>query len=88
MGTPLSELPLKGVHVQNIERGINPLKDLNCLISMVRFLRKQQFDALHSVSPKAGLMAMLGGLLQMFPCAHILLQGKCGQIKKAYLDSF
>jgi hypothetical protein len=84
----LSELPLKGVHVQNIERGINPLKDLNCLISMVRFLRKQQFDAIQSVSPKAGLMAMLGGLLLMFPCEHILLQGKYGQIKKEYLDSF
>ena len=78
----LAELPLQGVHVQNIERGINPLKDLNCLISMVRFLRKQQFDALHSVSPKAGLMAMLGGLIANVPLRTHTFTGQVWANKK------
>ena len=78
----LSELPLKGVHVQNIERGINPLKDLNCFISMVRFLRKQQFDALQSVSPKAGLMAMLGGLIANVPLRTHTFTGQVWANKK------
>lgn len=78
----LAELPLKGVHVQKIERGINPLKDLNCLISMVRFLRKQQFDALHSVSPKAGFMAMLGGLIANIPLRTHTFTGQVWANKK------
>ena len=78
----LAELPLKGVHVQNIERGINPLKDLSCLISMVRFLKKQQFDALHSVSPKAGLMAMLGGLIANVPLRTHTFTGQVWANKK------
>jgi len=78
----LAELPLKGVHVQKIERGINPLKDLNCLISMVRFLKKHQFDALHSVSPKAGLMAMLGGLIANVPLRTHTFTGQVWANKK------
>jgi len=78
----LAELPLKGVHVQKIERGINPLKDLNCLISMVRFLIKQEFDALHSVSPKAGLMAMLGGLIANVPMRTHTFTGQVWANKK------
>ena len=78
----LAELPLKGVHVQKIERGINPLKDLICLISMVRFLRKQQFDALHSVSPKAGFMAMLGGLIANIPLRTHTFTGQVWANKK------
>lgn len=82
MAPLLAELPLKRVHVQNIERGINPLKDLKCLISMVRFLRKQQFDALHSVSPKAGLMAMLGGLIANVPMRTHTFTGQVWANKK------
>ena len=78
----LTKLPLKGVHVQNIERGINPLRDLICLISMVRFLRKQKFDALHSVSPKAGLMAMLGGLIANVPMRTHTFTGQVWANKK------
>ena len=81
--TPLlEELPLEGVHVQEIERGINPIKDLSCLISVVRFLRKQQFDALHSVSPKAGLMAMLGGLIANVPLRTHTFTGQVWANKK------
>ena len=81
--TPLlEELPLKGVYVQGIERGINPIKDLSCLISMVRFLRKQQFDALHSVSPKAGLMAMLGGRIAKVPLRTHTFTGQVWANKK------
>jgi glycosyltransferase involved in cell wall biosynthesis len=57
------ELPIAAVHVLPIERGINPIKDLFCLLAMIRFLQDKKFDALHSISPKAGLMAMLGGFI-------------------------
>ena len=57
------ELSIKKFHFIPIERGLKPFHDLYCLYKMIRFLRTHSFDALHSVSPKAGLMAMLGGYI-------------------------
>ena len=76
------ELPIKAVHFQAIERGVNPIKDLWCLISMWRFLRREKFDALHSVSPKAGLMAMLGGYLARVPLRTHTFTGQVWANKK------
>ena len=64
------ELPIKAVHFQAIERGVNPIKDLWCLISMWRFLRREKFDALHSVSPKGRLNGNAGRLSSKSPLAH------------------
>ena len=80
--TLLKNLALKAVHIQKIERGINPIKDVQCLISMVRFLRKEKFDAIHSVSPKAGLMAMLGGYITRIPMRTHTFTGQVWANKK------
>jgi glycosyltransferase involved in cell wall biosynthesis len=50
-----------------IEREIAPLKDLVTLWRMVWLLRRGRFDLVHSMTPKAGLMAMVGGLLAGVP---------------------
>lgn len=52
IGSYLTVLPLA------IERKISPLKDLAALWKMMRLFRKHQFDIIHSVTPKAGLLAM------------------------------
>ena len=44
-----------------IERKISPLADLAALYFLYRLFRKQRFDLIHSVSPKAGLLAMMAG---------------------------
>lgn len=62
-----AELPIKQFHFIPIERGLNPFHDLYTLYQTIRFLRSNSFDALHSVSPKAGLMAMLGGFIVRAP---------------------
>ena len=80
----LEELPIKAVHVFPIERGIRPLHDFKCLIQVIRFFRHGDFDALHSVSPKAGLMAMLGGYFAVPLYARIPLPGKFGPIKGVF----
>lgn len=46
-----------------IERKISPLADLAALYFLYRLFRKQRFDLIHSVSPKAGLLAMMAGFL-------------------------
>lgn len=50
-----------------IEREIAPWRDLAALWHTVRWLRRGGFDVVHSVTPKAGLIAMLGGRLAGVP---------------------
>ncbi len=50
-----------------ITRKIHPLNDIKSLLELVWHFRKNQFDAVHSVTPKAGLLAMLAGFLSGVP---------------------
>ncbi|WP_282125708.1 glycosyltransferase family 4 protein [Marinifilum flexuosum] len=47
------------VHALKMTRKITPIKDLLSIIKLVQFLRKEKPDAVHSHTPKAGLVAML-----------------------------
>jgi len=46
-----------------IARDVHPLADLSALFSLIRLFRKEHFDLVHSVTPKAGLLAMLAGIM-------------------------
>jgi glycosyltransferase involved in cell wall biosynthesis len=46
-----------------IERSIRPIKDFRALLALFRLFRRHQFDAVHSVTPKAGLLAMTAAWL-------------------------
>ncbi len=50
-----------------ISRTITPFHDLKCLIALYRIFREERFDAVHSVMPKSGLLAMTAGLLARVP---------------------
>lgn len=50
-----------------IERRVRPLTDLKALAMLWRLFRARRFDLVHSVSPKAGLLAMLAGFLAGVP---------------------
>lgn len=50
-----------------IVRPIAPLADLRALWRLWRVLRAGRFDVVHSVTPKAGLLAMLAGRLARVP---------------------
>ena len=50
-----------------MERHISLLKDLKSLWRMWRVLRKERPDIIHSITPKAGLMSMVGGWLAGVP---------------------
>lgn len=51
---------LKGVQHVPILRGISILNDLKAVRLLTKYFRKMRFDAVHSVTPKAGLTTALG----------------------------
>lgn len=62
----LNELPTKVIPVA-IERSIKPIADMRALYELISIFKKQRFDIVHSVTPKAGLLAMLAGKIARVP---------------------
>ena len=50
-------------HHVEIQREINIVKDLKSIISLYRLFKKEQFDCVHSVTPKAGMVNAIAGWL-------------------------
>lgn len=50
-----------------IVRDISVLRDLHALLFLVALFSRRKLDAIHSVTPKAGLLAMLAGMLARVP---------------------
>lgn len=51
-----------------INRSIAPLRDLYALWRTYRFLDRLKFDVVHSITPKAGLIAMVAAYAARVPC--------------------
>lgn len=56
-------LALKDWHRIDINRGISLWRDLKAIWQTMRYFRKMGFDAVHSVTPKAGFVTALAGWL-------------------------
>ncbi len=50
-----------------IERAISPMRDIRALLRLVFLFRKHRFEAVHSVTPKAGLLSMVAAFLVRIP---------------------
>ena len=59
----IDKLNVKKVFHFEIIRNVSVFRDIICLIKMIYFFKKNKFHAIHSVSPKAGLIAMLAGYI-------------------------
>lgn len=59
----VKNLAIKGWHSIEIVRGISVWRDLSAVFALKRYFKKMQFDAVHSVTPKAGLVTALAGKL-------------------------
>lgn len=62
-------LPLQGVHFHPIEipRRISPLADLRAIVSLYAFFRQGEFDVVHSVTTKAGLLCAIAAMAARVP---------------------
>ena len=59
-------LDIEMVHVA-IERNIAPFQDAKCLMALFSLFRSRQFSIVHSITPKAGLLAMVAAMLARVP---------------------
>ena len=58
--------PVRGVQ-NRIERQLAPLKDTSALLSLASTFRRERYDAVHSITPKAGLLSMIAALVARVP---------------------
>lgn len=59
----LSEIPLKENKNIAIPRNVQLIKDIRALIKLRRYFKEKQFDAVHTITPKAGLLGIIGARL-------------------------
>ena len=59
----ISYFKVKGIKSIPIERKINIIKDLKALKLLTSYYKEMQFDAIHSLAPKAGLISSIAGKL-------------------------
>lgn len=60
----------------NIIRKISLLNDVMALFKLASYFRIRKFDLVYSVTPKAGLLAMLAGYLTKTPCRIHVFTGQ------------
>ena len=68
-----------------IERSIRPVADFRALIALYRYFRKHRFDVVHSVTPKAGLLAMTAAWLARVPVRVHMFTGQVWATKTGVL---
>ena len=71
-----------------IERDIRPLRDLRALFCLIRLFRKNRFDAIHSLAPKAGFLSMLAGIITGIPARIHIFTGQVWVTKTGFMRFF
>ncbi len=69
----------------HIERGISLIKDLKSVWCLYRYFRKMKFDAVHSVTPKAGLVTALAAYLARVPHRTHIFTGQVWATQKGFI---
>ena len=70
-----------------IERRVHPLRDCLALWQLIGLFRRKRFDCVHSISPKAGLLAMTSAWLAGVPCRIHTFTGQVWVTRKGLVRS-
>lgn len=71
-----------GYHCVDIQRGIKIGKDIKALIALTKYFRKEKFNSVHSVTPKAGLLTAVAGFFAGIPIRIHIFTGQVWANKK------
>lgn len=83
-----SKKHLTGYQHISISRDINLSKDVSALFQLRSYLKKGQFDAVISVTPKAGFIAMLAARLAGIPFRLHVFTGQVWHTKTGFFKTF
>ena len=78
-GINVKVIPLK------IARDISLLSDLMCLLKLIKIFQLQRFVAVHSITPKAGLLGMLAAWILKVPLRIHTFQGEVWITKQGFV---
>lgn len=67
-----------------INRNISPFQDLAAVIHLIRMFRKYDFRLVHSVTPKAGLLAMIASFFVRTPVRIHMFTGQVWATKRGF----
>ena len=73
-----------GYHSVDIQRGISIWKDLKAVWHLYRYFRKMKFDAVHSVTPKAGLVTAMAAWMAGIPHRTHIFTGQVWATKQGF----
>ena len=74
-----------GYQCIDIQRKISLGKDLRALVRLTRYFRAEGFDAVHSVTPKAGLLTAVAGFLAGVPHRIHIFTGQVWACRKGLM---
>ena len=79
------KVPNDGYHCVNIQRTISIINDLKALWKLYRYFRTEKFDAVHSVTPKAGLLTSIAAFFARVPVRIHIYTGQVWANKKGFM---
>lgn len=71
----------------DIQRNIHLIKDFKALWHLYRYFRKERFDAVHSVTPKAGLLTAIAAFFARVPVRVHIFTGQVWATKSGIMRS-
>ena len=84
----VKSLKIVGWHHIDIERGISFWKDLKAVWQTYCYLKRMNFDAVHSVTPKAGLVSAFAGKMAGVRHRTHIFTGQVWATKSGYMRFF
>lgn len=82
--TKIDTSHIKEINNITIKRGISVFDDLKSIIALNKYFREQQFDAVHSVTPKAGLVTMIASKWAGIKLRTHIFTGQVWHTKKGF----
>lgn len=70
------KVPHDGYHCVDIQRKISLIQDFKALWHLYRYFRSEKFDAVHSVTPKAGLLTSIAAFFAGVPVRTHIYTGQ------------
>jgi glycosyltransferase involved in cell wall biosynthesis len=84
----LNKLELKEIKDIEISRNISLFNDFIALLSLRSYFKKMQFDAVHTVTPKVGLVGILAARLAGVNIRIHIFTGQVWHTKKGFFKTF